>query len=594
MMIRSTRPGVILDNNLPNSASNRTESHLLAGVALGLYLLYNAIFLIPLHFDITHRLIGATKDPLQWIWFFKWFPYALTHGLNPFISPAIWAPRGLNLTWTTCTPALAILCWPITAIWGPFVTYNLIALTAPALGAWMAYLLCRELTGTFFPALFGGWLFGFSSYELGQLCGHVNLFVTWPVPMLAWLALRWYRRKLGDRGFVTAAAAALLFLFGTSVEVFMTTILASVMVASLAFGVCRDPLSRRRLLRLGWLALLTITAVVVMVSPYLWLMLFGPDRPHGSIYSARMFSSALANLLVPARTTWLDGGILQLWLGPFPGDMLEQGAYIGLPLLVMWVLFCKNYRHTSLGQLLLYSAGILMLLSLGPWLTICKHPLPIPLPWWGLNRIPLVQDALPIRLTLYVSLATAVMAAVWLADAPTNWRLKLGLAVACTIFLLPNFSLMRLWSIDPPIPVFFVKGVYKHFLRRNENVLVLPIIAGGKSILWQAESKFYFRIAGGYLGPPPPRMAHNPVMEACMSGGQTPQLAKQVWPFIRHAHIGAVIISASNAGSFQWLLSCLHVHPITTNGVELYLIKSGVQSHSAHGATASMPRRKDK
>lgn len=541
-------------------------------VALVCYLLYNSFFLLPLHFDITHKLIGQTADPLQWIWFFRWFPYALTHGLNPLFSRVIWAPGGINLTWTTGAPVLALVCWPITALWGPFVSYNIVVLTAPALSAWITFLLCRELTGRFFPALFGGWLFGFSSYELGQLCGHPNLFVTWPVPLLVWLALRWYRGKLGDWGLVATAAAALLFLFGTSVEIFMTTILSSVVVISIAFGVFHDAPSRRRLLRLGYLAAWAVLAAGLLVSPYLWFMLFGPDRPQGSIYAARMFSTALANVLIPARTTWLDGGALQLWLGPFPGGMLEQGAYIGIPLLVIWVLFIIHDRHTDRGQILFYSAGILLLLSLGPWLTIFKHPLPIPLPWWGLNQIPLLQDALPIRLTLYVSLATAVMAAVWLADTNTNWKLKLVLVVASTVFLLPNFTLMRLWRIDPKIPVFFTQGMYKHFLQRNENVLVLPMDAGGKSILWQAESNFYFRIAGGYLGPPPPQLESNPVVRTCLYGMPPANAAAALRQFIRRSHIGAIITSTAQSSGLQ-CLSIPCVHRIDIGGVDLYQLR---------------------
>ncbi len=573
-----------MDEHSSNSAKKGTKFGLMAGVALGLYLLYNAIFLIPLHFDITHRLIGATKDPLQWIWFFKWFPYALMHGLNPFISPVIWAPRGLNLTWTTCTPALAILCWPITALWGPFVSYNLVALIAPALGAWMAYLVCREITGRFFPSLLSGWLFGFSSYEIGQLAsGHINLFVTWPAPLLLWLAVRWYKGKIKDWQFITAAAAALLLLFGISVEVFTTTIFSAILVAVIAFGVLRAPSSRDKLLRLATLSAVATVAVAVIASPYLWLMLFGPDHPHGPIWPASKCSIDLANLLVPSRWTWLDGGALEILLGAFSRNIPQQGGYIGLPILILWILFIKDYRCRDTGKLIAGSAAVFMLLSLGPWLIVLNHRLPVPMPWWIFNHLPLIQDALPARLTLYLSLASAVMAAVWLADAPANWRLKLALGTACILFLLPNFSLLRLWRIHSEVPAFFKNKVYTQYLYRNENVLLLPVGWKGRNVFWQAESNFYFRIAGGYLGPPPPRMMQNPVMHACMYGGQTGDIANQIWPFIRHAHIGAVIISASDAGSFQWLLSCLHVHPITIQGLKLYLIQPRAQAHSAHG-----------
>ncbi len=554
----------------------------MGAVALAVYLLYNWTFLIPVHFDITDRLIGQGTDPLAWIWFYSWFPYALTQGSNPLISAVVWVPGGLNLTWTKCTMALAILCWPITTHWGACVTYNVIVLTAPALAAWMAYFLCREITGMFFPALFGGWLFGFSSYELGQLLGHVDLFVNWPVPLLAWLAVRWYRKKLSDRAFVILATITLFIELGISIEVFATTVLFGFTTLLIAYHVLPDPTAPRRLTRLMIYSTIILPAVCLLALPFLGVMLFGPDHPYRSIYSPAVFSTDLANILIPTGTTWLDNGLLALLFGPMAGNISEQGAYIALPLLVMWILYIRSYWRTGTGKLVIVAAAMFMVFSLGPWLTILDHRFSIPLPWAIFTHLPLIKDALPARFTLYVWLATAVMAAMWMAQSQSHWIFKLALTGATVLFLFPNLERPSLWCDVPTIPMFFQHGQYQHYIRRNENVLLLPTGPDGEAVFIQAHCNFYFHIVGGYLGPPPPRMHSNHIELACFYGGQVSATARQVLHFFHHAKIGAVVISPAEATVFQWLLSPLHIHPIEVGGVDFYEIKSPVPTNATH------------
>jgi hypothetical protein len=61
---------------------------------------------------------------------------------------------------------------------------------------------------------------------------------------------------------------------------------------------------------------------------------------------------------------------------------------------------------------------------------------------------------------------------------------------------------------------FFTRDYYKNCFPRNENVLVFPYGFWGNSMLWQAESGFWFRMAEGYLQPkPPPYYLANPVVQ---------------------------------------------------------------------------------
>jgi uncharacterized membrane protein YdjX (TVP38/TMEM64 family) len=103
----------------------------------------------------------------------------------------IWTPGGANLAAATSMPAASLLLSPVTAAFGPIVAFNVLAFLGPVLGAWFAFRLCRYVTGAWLPSLVGGYVFGFSSYELGQLAGHPNLVLIFLVPAAVHLVLLW-------------------------------------------------------------------------------------------------------------------------------------------------------------------------------------------------------------------------------------------------------------------------------------------------------------------------------------------------------------------------------------------------------------------
>ena len=125
--------------------------------------------------------------------FFSW---SLVHWVEtlignqaPFLTDRIDAPQGFNLAWATTIPGPAILLAPLTAVAGPLASYNLLAIAAPALAAWTAYLLCRHITRSALAAIVGGWAFGFSSYMLGQTLNHVNLALVWALPLIVLMVI---------------------------------------------------------------------------------------------------------------------------------------------------------------------------------------------------------------------------------------------------------------------------------------------------------------------------------------------------------------------------------------------------------------------
>ena len=130
------------------------------------------------------------------MWSLVHWKLVATEGVHPFLTHDIYAPEGFNLAWATVIPGPALLMVPLTATVGPVVAYNVLALAAPALAAFTAFLLCREVTRNGLAALAGGYLFGFSSYMLGQTLNHVNLALVFLLPLGALVAVRHARGDL--------------------------------------------------------------------------------------------------------------------------------------------------------------------------------------------------------------------------------------------------------------------------------------------------------------------------------------------------------------------------------------------------------------
>ena len=80
----------------------------------------------------TWFLSASTQDGSIFIWMFRWWPHAITHGINPLYTTAAWAPTGINLGWVTSVPLPAVALSPVTAVCGPFFSFNLVELAAPA------------------------------------------------------------------------------------------------------------------------------------------------------------------------------------------------------------------------------------------------------------------------------------------------------------------------------------------------------------------------------------------------------------------------------------------------------------------------------
>ena len=430
------------------------------------------------------------------MWSFLWWPHRLLHGHDPFVTKAVWAPHGIDLAWVTAMPGASVLLTPFTETVGPVFAYNLAALAAPPLAAWATFLLARRLTGDAPAALVAGFLFGFSPYLMGQASSHLNLSLVFLVPLLGLLAVMFVQGDLGRWRYVGFFALALASQFYFSTEIVATVALVGVISLALAFALLRE--LRERLRSLAANTLIACAVAGLFALPYLLHAFAGGTAPPARGYIPA--SADLANLVVPTRVTWLRVPGADDITQHFASNGAEQGAYLGIPLLVILVVAAvtlRGRRRRGLWLLLL-AAVATTALALGRHMLVDGHEIATG-PWQWLAQLPAIHSALPIRLDMYTTLFVALAVALWLAQPGRRRGLRFALAGLALVALLPNPTGPR-WASDVPQSTLFTTGAYRTYLLPGETALVIPYGGSGWSMLWQAETHFRFSMIGGWVG----------------------------------------------------------------------------------------------
>ncbi len=534
-----------------------------AGV-LGLYALLSlALFGLPVLRHLGTRAVASDPiDSSQFMWFFAWWPHALLHGLNPFVTHAMFVPEGFNLTWATAMPGPALLLSPITLAFGPVVTWNVIQLASPALSAWTAFILCRHLTGRDGPSLVAGYVFGFSPYMLIHLTGGPYLALVALLPVFVWLVLRHVQGQIAPRAFVVAMGLALTGQYLISSEVLATATLFGAVALALVFWLVAD--RRRELLDTVRLLIAAYLGMAVLISPFLAFFFFGHHYPPGAVG----FPADLAAYVVPSPLVAVTRRS-----PAFAGSGIE--SYLGLPLVILIGAFAWRERRERTAWVAVGALVIAGLCTLGAHVVVRGHETSIPAPWLVLEKLPILRYAIPVRLALFVVLPAAIIVALFLKRGGW-WRW--ALALLAVAFILPDVG-NAAWNTPIQDPPFFAHGTYKRYLAFDDHVLTIP--AWGPNERWQADTRFAFKLADGYAGNPfPPSYTRYPTWNTLLTGRLTSDYAAQLRRFVHDKGVTAVVVDETVPGPWRTLFGSLGAHPVSVGGVLLYRLHGPSSTHT--------------
>ncbi len=515
----------------PGPAPRRRRSRLATTAVVALYVLLAVAVYWHVWTADPGRDVQLSPDVDLITWFLRWTPFALAHGHNPFFTDYLNTPGGVNVLQNTSTPLLGLLAAPVTLLFGPVASYNLLMTLSLAASATAAYAVVRRFVAWHPAAVVAGLLYGFSpALYAASYTAHLQLSFAVLPPLIFWvLAELVLGQRRTPRFWGLVLAALVVAQFFVSTEVLTTTVLVALggLVAAALVGrhrvAARAPAVARGLC---WAA---APAAVVLAYP-VWAALAGPAHITGAIQlEPQAYRADLLGLIDPDRLQALAPASLTTTSDRFATSFGENWSYLGLPLVLVVLAGAVWLRHRALVAVAALVGAGAYVLSLGGSLAVKGPPATyqsglargrLPLPGKLLAHLPLLSNVIPSRFALYVTLAASVVLAAVLDALHTRlagWAgvvLPLALAAVALVPLVPAAPVSPVgdpgtpdWFLGPGpgrIPAGSVALLYPY-----PSALHFPVAQ-----LWQAQAGLPFRMPGGYALVPGAggRIAYNTVL----------------------------------------------------------------------------------
>jgi hypothetical protein len=347
-------------------------------------------------------------DSSLFTWFLAWPAYAISHGLNPLYSTALFHPVGINLLSNTAEVGIGVVLAPVTWLFGPIATLNVALTLSPALSALAMFVLIRRWVSWSPAAFVGGLLYGFSPFILISLTdAHLMLGMA-PIPPLIVACLDELlvrqRRSPVATGAVLGLLVAIQFSIGTEILVLVVIaiVIGAVVMAVYALGHLGD---LRRWARYAGRSAVTatVTAAVLLAYP-VWFTFAGAGHLSGPVWGPNTLISYggtnLKDYLLPAAPSAAFADLTHR-LGGYQAPTLS-GQYFGIGLLAVLALGLVVWRRDRRLWLFVVVGAVSVPLSFG----LQFHTWTL---WRLFVRFPLMENIIPSRFLLVTFGAAAVM-----------------------------------------------------------------------------------------------------------------------------------------------------------------------------------------
>jgi hypothetical protein len=457
--------------------------------------------------DPSRFALSGGGDQAASMWFLSWPAYTLLHPHNPLLSALGNSPYGVNMLVNTSTLPLGYLMAPVTLLAGPVVSYNLICTSAPVLSALAAYVLVRNFTSWQPAAFFGGLLYGFSPYVVAQGVGHIHLEFVALLPLIFLLLYDIVVRQEGRplrKGVLLGLLVTVQFFISS--ELLVDTVTLSVVAIVVVMVLGRARIGTQAKFALVGLIGAAVTAAVLLAYP-IWVQVAGPGHVVGPLQATpEVYRADLLGSIVPDNLERFAPSSLARVANQFAGNGVENGSYLGLPLVTFLVLATVVLRRSRVVLVAALMAAVALIMSLGSPLKVDNRVIGAAhLPEAIFNKLPLVKNVIPVRFSVFVALFAAIVFAVALDrfHASGRWRSMATLSsvaplVVGAAVLVPLVPAWPYPMQDVGVPTYFTARAVDA-IPANSAVLVYPFpdATFANPQVWQASAGLRFAMPGG-------------------------------------------------------------------------------------------------
>ncbi len=302
--------------------------------------------------------------------------------------------------------------------------------------------------------------------------------------------------------------------------------------------------------------------------------------PTNHLNSAVFFAIDPLNFIIPTTSTYIGANAFAHLSSTFFGSIFENSGYLGIPALVIILMYSVTYWHEKRTRVLFFTLLCFMILSLGPILHIAGYST-LTLPEYYLNNLPVINQLLPERLTVYVFFVASLIVGLWAGKNLTDlWVgkkdltlfFKYMLIVFTLLFIFPNVRGGTAHT-DINIPYFFTSGIYKNYIRRGDNVLFLPYASNGDSMLYQEYTNMYFNLAEGYVtnwALTPKEFLQNPITTKLRNISKKPITSHDLNDFkkyLKDFKVNEIVFPQSEHDRLEPVISGLGISPVNIKGI---------------------------
>lgn len=466
------------------------------------------------------------------IWTNAWIAHAIAHLQNPFFSPNLMHPFGINLLANAYNTAFSAVFAPVTWLFSPVLSTNLQLMMDPIADALVMGLCLRRFVRSPWLAVAGGVAWGFCPFVVTSLAkGWTNVGFLVALPLIAWLLVElcdergWSTRRVG----LCLAATIVVQYFVDSELLAITLIGAAIAVIALA-------VQERRRVRAAWrrwaeaVGWAVVPVVLILIAPVLYGAL-GPHpapswvRPESDF---RKFVSPLHGVLFAPRNPTLPPNLRF--------SLTANPQFLGLGVAVVVVVGLVLFRFPRVLRPLVV-VGVF-----GLWVSVGYGP------WWSpfdvIARIPVLHNVTVTRFIILTWFA-AIVIVVDLAGRASSWCLArvrwriaplvAGLAVVLAAFVPP------LEAVAQTLPISASSTTGDNALAvvlaepGHHVVMGYPFPVSVREMLQQArEGNFSFDMPGGewpqIFDPPEPWTT---VSQEMLLAGEGKQLASPTLQQVR-------------------------------------------------------------
>ncbi|MDT3397419.1 glycosyltransferase family 2 protein [Streptomyces sp. B1866] len=465
---------------------------------LGAVWLYKGLWMGP-----NHRYISDSgQDQNQWEWFFSVTAHNVGHLDNPLFTHLQNAPLGVNLMANTVMLGLSVPLAPVTALFGPGVTWALV-LTGGLAGtaaAWY-WLLVRRFVTSRLAAALGAALAAFAPPMISHANAHPNFAVLFMIPLIVDRLLRLCDRETARpvRDGVTLGLLLTYQIF-LGEEPLLIACMAMLLFA-VGYAAMRPSVARAALVPLGrGLGVALAVSLPLLAYPLYW-QFFGDQSYHGLPHGPQGNSP---RALVEFAGRSLAGD--EATADRLAVNRTEQNAFFGWPLLALAAALLaalwQDVRVRALG----FTAFVMGLLSLGRTIPLPWTDRELPGPWRLFADLPGLDSILESRLAMAAAPVLGILLALGCDRLAGNQDGVVRFAgwVAVVTALLPIVPTAYPTTDRTPVPSFIADGTWRSYVPRGRTLVPVPVpsAAGAEALHWQTTADLGFAIPQGYfVGP---------------------------------------------------------------------------------------------